>query len=122
VGTVFANNIVTGKIPPLIHLDEDQARIKYEGNIAHGAKTGVSSVKGFLLVNPKLVKDKLGLYRIGMDSPARGTAKAVYPKITHDMDGQKRPGQPDVGADQISTKPIIHKPLSRKDVGPVWKR
>lgn len=121
IRTVFANNIISGKSSPLIQLDEGGAQIKYEGNIAHGAKTGVSSAKGFLLVNPKLVKDKSGLYRIGMDSPARGTAKGVYPKITRDMDGQERRGKKDVGADQVSSGPITQSPLSMKDVGPAWK-
>ena len=121
IKTVLANNIILGTSAPLIQLDEGGAQIKYEGNIAHGAKTGVSSAKGFLLVNPKLVKDKSGLYRIGMDSPARGTAKGVYPKITRDMDGQERRGKKDVGADQVSSGPITQSPLSMKDVGPAWK-
>jgi hypothetical protein len=121
-GTVFANNIIRGKKSPLIQLDEDQARIKYEGNIVYGVKTEVSSRGGLLVVDPKLMKDQSGIYRPQRDSPAKGAAKGSYPKITHDMDGQKRSGKNDVGADQISTKPIIHKPLSKKDVGPVWKR
>jgi poly(beta-D-mannuronate) lyase len=121
-GTVFANNIIRGKKSPLIQLDEDQARIKYEGNIVYGVKTEVSSRGGLLVVDPKLMKDQSGIYRPQRDSPAKGAAKGSYPKITHDMDGQKRSSQSDVGADQISAKPIIHKPLSRKDVGPVWKR
>ena len=122
VGTVFANNIISGKKSPLIQLDEVQAQIKYEGNIVYGVKTGVSSGEGFQVVDPKLTKDKSGIYRPQKDSPTKGAAKGSYPKITHDMDGQKRLGRPDVGADQVSTKPIIHKPLSKKDVGPVWKR
>jgi len=122
VGTVFANNIISGKKSPLIQLDEGGARIKYEGNIVYGVKTGVSSREGLQVVDPKLTKDKTGIYRPQKDSPAKGTATGVYPEITHDVDGQKRPGQNDVGADQISTKPILNKPLSRKDVGPVWRR
>ena len=122
VGTVFANNIISGKKSPLIQLDEVQAQIKYEGNIVYGVKTGVSSGEGFQVVDPKLTKDKSGIYRPQKDSPTKGAVKGSYPKITHDMDGQKRLGRPDVGADQVSTKPIIHKPLSKKDVGPVWKR
>ena len=122
VGTVFANNIVTGKNSPLIQLDEAQARIKYEGNIVYGVKVGVSSGKGLQVVDPKLMKDKTGIYRPQKDSPVKGAATGGYPKITHNVDGQKRSGQSDVGADQISTKPILNKPLSRKDVGPVWSR
>ncbi len=122
VGAVFANNIISGEISPLIQLDETQAQIKYEGNIVYGVKTGVSSRGGLRVVDPKLIKDKSGIYRPQKNSPAKGAAKGSYPKITRDMDGQKRSGQPDVGADQVSTKPIIHKPLSKRDVGPVWKR
>ena len=122
VGTVFANNIIRGKKSPLIQLDEDQARIKYEGNIVYGVKTGISLREGIQVVDPKLMKDQSGIYRPQKDSSAMGAAKGKYLKITHDMDGQKRSAQSDVGADQVSAKPIIHKPLSRKDVGPDWNR
>jgi len=122
VGTVFANNIISGKKTPLIQLDEDQTQIKYEGNIVYGVKTGTFSRGGLLVADPKLVKDRSGIYRPQKDSPAKSSAKGSYPKITHDMDGQKRLDRSDVGADQVSDKPIIHKPLSKEDVGPVWKR
>ena len=122
IQTIFANNIIQGKISPFLQLDEAQAQIKYEGNIVYGAKTGVSSMKGLFAVDPKLMRDKLGLYRPQKDSPAKGEAKGSYPKITHDLDGHKRLGQSDVGADQMSTDPITRRPLSMKDVGPAWKR
>ena len=79
-------------------------------------------MKGLLAVDPKLMKDKSGLYRPQKDSPAKGEAKGSYPKITHDVDGHKRLGQSDVGADQISTDPITRRPISMQDVGPAWKR
>ena len=110
------------RFSPFLQLDEAQAQIKYEGNIVYGAKTGVSSMKGLFAVDPKLMKDKLGIYRPQKDSPAKGEAKGSYPKITADMDGQQRQGQIDIGADQISSQPVKHWPLSIKDVGPTWKR
>ncbi len=121
-GTVFANNIISGKKSPLIQLDEAQARIKYEGNIVYGVKTGVSPTKGLLVVDPKLMKDKSGIYRPQKDSPVKGAAKGRYPKITRDMDGQKRLAKKDVGADQYSVEPIVLRPVSARDVGPAWKR
>ena len=122
VGTMFANNIISGKKSPLIQLDEAQAQIKYEGNIVYGVKTGVSSTKGLLVVDPKLMKDKSGIYRPQKDSPVKGAAKGRYPKITRDMDGQKRLAKKDVGADQYSVEPIVLRPVSARDVGPAWKR
>jgi hypothetical protein len=35
------------------------------------------------------------------------------------MDGQPRTGTPDVGADELSTAPIKHRPLTAADVGPM---
>jgi hypothetical protein len=39
-----------------------------------------------------------------------------------DMDGQERDVEPDIGADEFSLAPIVHKPLSARDVGPAWNK
>ena len=122
IRTVLANNIIKGKSSPLIQIDESGAKIKYEGNIFHGAKMGVLPSPGVHFADPKLSMDKAGLYRPQKDSPAKGQAKGSYPKVVRDMDGHKRQGPSDVGADQMSADPISRRPLSIKDVGPVWKR
>lgn len=38
-----------------------------------------------------------------------------------DIDGQARDGSPDVGADEVSRKPILNRPLTEADVGPFAK-
>ena len=38
-----------------------------------------------------------------------------------DIDGQARDGSPDVGADEVSRKPILNRPLTKADVGPFAK-
>jgi poly(beta-D-mannuronate) lyase len=35
-----------------------------------------------------------------------------------DVDGQKREGKPDLGADEYSTTPVLRGPLTQTDVGP----
>ena len=119
---VMANNIIWGKSAPLIQLEEEKAEIKYEGNIFFGSEIGVPASQGIRFTDPKLSKDKTGLYRPHTKSPVLGEAKGSYPKITYDMDGQKRPAKKDVGADQGSAEPTTKSPLSIKDVGPAWKR
>ena len=38
-----------------------------------------------------------------------------------DIDGQARDGSPDVGADEVSRKPILNRTLTKADVGPFAK-
>ena len=106
----------------MIQLDEKEAEIKYEGNILFGAKIGLPTSEGVRFIDPALRRDKMGLYRLRVDSVARAKAKGSYPKITRDMDGQKRPRKKDIGADQFSSEPIALKPLTTNEVGPAWKR
>ena len=42
--------------------------------------------------------------------------------VREDIDGQARTGKLDVGCDQRSDRPITHRPLTPRDVGPSWRR
>ncbi len=71
-------------------------------------------------VDPMLQKDSNGIYRPSVNSPVIGAAQGNYSMIDIDMDGQPRTaGAYDVGADQVSDDPVVLKPLTRADVGPV---
>ncbi|WP_181010980.1 hypothetical protein [Streptomyces sp. SM13] len=45
------------------------------------------------------------------------TASGSYSFLADDMDGQSRSGTADVGADELSTGTVVHKPLNSADVG-----
>jgi poly(beta-D-mannuronate) lyase len=73
---------------------------------------------GYRSVNPRLVLDPAGIYRLSAGSPAIGAALGTYPQVVCDMDGQARSGAKDVGADQYAASGTTHKPLTVSDVGP----
>lgn len=101
-GTVYENNIVFGmngrEIPDL------------------GRTFGDGQVQ---VIDPRLTQSKDGLWRLQADSPAVDRASRIpglaYP---NDMDQQPRDETPDIGADEYTKAPILHHPLTRKDVGP----
>ena len=53
-------------------------------------------------------------------SGVRGAAQGRFREIKTDIDGQPRKGRLDVGCDQISQAPILNRPLTAADVGPLW--
>ena len=73
--------------------------------------------QGYTTVDPKLTKDRTGTYHLQKGSPAVDKAKGSYPAITVDIDGQKRKGILDVGADEVTGERIANRLLSAADVG-----
>jgi hypothetical protein len=70
-------------------------------------------------MDPALVTDAGGLYRLGGASPAIDTAAGSYPQVTRDMDLQARTGTKDVGADEFAAAAgPLRSPLTTVDVGP----
>lgn len=43
-------------------------------------------------------------------------------QVAEDIDGQKRVGRYDVGADEASDDPILHRPVTASDTGPQWRK
>lgn len=90
----------------------------YEGNIVFGGpiagKTTSVKVADVVLT----VSD--GLYRPAAQSPDLDAS--VESGVFIDMDGQSRRNPPDVGADEISSDPVLTRPLTARDVGPVWRQ
>jgi len=110
---VVADNIVKGTSGTLVTLPSGST-VKYEGNITSGGTAGIPSRN----VDPKLVKDAAGLYRLASGSPAINTGAGSYPYAAKDFDLQTRTGTFDVGADEYFASGTTRVPLAKADVGP----
>ena len=117
---IFANNIIQGGNKAM-SIDGPLKDPRWEGNIIFGTEGGAGDIpaEGFMEMDPKLVKDDCGVYRLGEGSPAIGKGVGAYELVKVDMDGQPRPaGKLDVGADQFSKDAPLNRPLTAQDVGP----
>ncbi len=92
----WLGNVVSSESPLGVELPEDQLRV----------------------VKMSLTKDA-GLQRPGQDSPVVDAAAGEFGQIKLDMDGQQRVGKYDVGADEVSSAPVVNRPLTPADVGPM---
>jgi hypothetical protein len=110
---VVADNIVKGTSGTLVTLPSGST-VKYEGNITSGGTAGIPS----RTVDPKLVKDAAGLYRLTSASPAIDAGVGSYPFAAKDFDLQARTGTFDVGADEYFASGATRVPLTKADVGP----
>jgi poly(beta-D-mannuronate) lyase len=120
---VVANNIVTGTPPDRVVLfsvvPED---LVCEGNLAWNGAADGAAPKGFTRADPKLTLDPAGFSRLSPGSPAIGAAIGDLPFIKDDIEGQPRAvDRKDVGCDQLSTAPVVRRPLTPNDVGPSWQ-
>ncbi|MEP4079412.1 chondroitinase-B domain-containing protein [Haloferula sp.] len=119
----IANNICESSDGPLIKYRRKPINMKYEGNIFHGAKLGITQPTGIQIVDPLLSSDSDKLMRPAPDSPAIDSAKGSYPDITTDMDGHARPSSSkDIGADEFAPTTPTVTPLNREKAGPLWMR
>jgi hypothetical protein len=110
---VVADNIVRGTSGTLVTLPSGST-VKYEGNITFGGSAGIPSRS----VDPKLVKDAAGLYRLSPGSPAIDAGVGSYPFAAKDFDLQARSDAYDVGADEYFASGATRVPLTKADVGP----
>ena len=110
---VVADNIVKGTSGTLVTLPSGST-VKYEGNITFGGTAGIPARN----VDPKLVKDAAGLFRLTSGSPAIDTGVGSYPYAAKDFDLQARSGTFDVGADEYFASGTTRVPLTKADVGP----
>ncbi|HEV8484995.1 MAG TPA: polysaccharide lyase 6 family protein [Blastocatellia bacterium] len=116
---VFANNIIQSDSGTILSLGGPVTNPTYEGNIVFGsAPNGDLPASGARRINPQLVRDSSGVFRLQSTSPAINTSVGSYPAVTIDMDGQARSGAKDVGADEFSTAAITVRPLTTANVGP----
>jgi Chondroitinase B len=116
---VFSNNIIQSDSGSILTLSGPAPNARFEGNIVFGsAPNDDMPASGARRINPLLVRDPLGVFRLQSTSPAINSSVGSYPEVTIDMDGHARSGTKDVGADEFSTAPAIRRPLTTADVGP----
>ena len=126
----FLNNLIVSGEGRMVAVDGG-SDLTWQGNLVYalpptqGAKEAVPGLKadGIKVADPGLVKAD-GLMRLpSSGSPAQDSAAALAEfKLVDDIDGQPREGKPDVGCDEVSSKPIVRRPLEPKDVGPTWMK
>ena len=117
---IVANNIIQGG-NKAVSIAGPLKDPRWEGNIIFKTEGGRGDIpaEGFTEVDPKLVKDERGVYRLAEGSPAVGKGVGAYELVKVDMDGQPRPAEKrDVGADQLSKEAPLNRPLTPQDVGP----
>jgi poly(beta-D-mannuronate) lyase len=121
VDLVFANNIIESESGAILNLNGGPlVNPEYEGNIVWGAAAnGDLPEGGFRRVNPQLIRDAAsGIFRLSLKSPAINAAIGSYGEVVFDIDGAKRAGRKDVGADEFSDAAFINRPLTTEGVGP----
>lgn len=122
-----ANNVLSvGRRGTLFKGSEGEG-FRWMGNLTAVAtgEAGADGAEhpGVRRVDIKLENATDGLRRPAADSPARGGAEgdlADVPSVRTDIDGQPRGPRADVGCDQASAEPAVHRPLTAADVGPAW--
>jgi poly(beta-D-mannuronate) lyase len=118
----IANNLISSTLDPLFRGDEGSGWT-WEGNIAFGQSLGPKAGdSGITVVDPQLVQDAQGIWRLDSSSPAIDSSSGNYSGATGsvDVDGQSRVGIFDIGADEFSAAPILRAPLIVGDVGHFW--
>lgn len=68
------------------------------------------------LLDPKMQLSGM-IFRPASSSPVIDAAVGSYPQVAEDMDGQRRVGLKDVGADEVTHSPVTNRPLSASEVG-----
>ena len=116
----LANNVVVGSTGRLFAEHKATDGLTLAGNIAlpQGSATlGITARSSQIrVVDPQLVRTG-GLWRL-RQGPAVDAAVGTSSFVVDDMDGQPRDQHPDVGADEVSTAPVLRHPLDPADVGP----
>jgi hypothetical protein len=113
----FANNIIQGG-GPAASLSGPYTSPVWSSNIIYNTNgAGSMPSSGYRSVNPLLARDATGTFHLQPGSPAINTATGTYSAVTVDMDGQTRVSPLDVGADEVSTAPVIAQMLTPSMVG-----
>lgn len=124
INCTIANNAVYTWNNPVFFTGDTEGlpqNFSYLQNMVMGSQLGIPDTSaGIIWQDPLFDFTSEGLARPLAGSPLIGQAAVLDYDVTTDMDGQARGVSRDIGADQLSTDPIIYRPLTRDDVGPNW--
>lgn len=124
LGSTFitiANNIIRGGGPAASIVGPFSNPV-WQGNIIFStAGAGDMPQGGYIITDPKLMRDATETFHLQKGSPAVDAAKGDCSKVTVDMDGQPRTGKTDAGADEYSKAPVIARILNPSNVGAAVK-
>ncbi|NEA32480.1 polysaccharide lyase 6 family protein [Streptomyces sp. SID13031] len=96
-----------------------QEGISWSGNLQWGAAADGNAPAGtFTRADPKLAAGADGIRRLTAGSPAINGASRSYRDVGTDLDGDRRTGRVDVGADEYSRREPCLRPLTATEVGP----
>jgi poly(beta-D-mannuronate) lyase len=120
----IANNVFLLRQHATLLKGKEGDGFKWLGNVAWAGSNlvAITPRDGIRVLDPKLGLASDGLWRPAGDSPLRGAAAGDFSSIKTDIDGQERKSRFDPGCDQISTGPIINRPLTPANVGTSWLR
>ena len=115
--TTYANNIIQGG-GSAASIAGPYTGAVWSNNIVYQTSGAGSMPSGsYTSVNPLLARDATGTFHLQAGSPAINAATGTYSTVTTDMDGQSRSGTKDIGADEVSTAPVIAQILTAAMVG-----
>lgn len=110
------SNIVDGGRGTAIDDDQLDDETTFSSNLVSAESVGISD-PGVKAVDPQLVTDGAGIERPSDSSPAIDSAPEIDIDMT-DMDGQKRNGAPEIGADEVVSNVSPRGPIPICAVGP----
>lgn len=110
------NNLLVNSTGQLIDGEEGPGWV-WAGNLAYTSTAEARPRGGLKMVEPRVQRSEDGVWRPDPGSPAVNAATANN-FIKDDIDGQPRDALFDVGADEISSAPVLNKPLTANLVGP----
>ena len=117
---VIADNIVVADTNEIVKLYSEPIEFTWENNLFWAIENAILGAdldsNAYWSSDPLL--EKTIFYKQATNSPTIDQASNKYDFITYDIEGQKRNGMLDIGADEFSSDPIIFKPLTESEVGP----
>ncbi len=124
INCTIANNAVYAGTNTVFYTGDTEGlpqNFTYLKNIVMGSQLGIPDTStGIIWQDPLFDFPVAGLPRPQVGSPLIGQAALLTYEVSSDMDGHVRGTPKDIGADQVSTDPVIYGPLTSADVGPDW--
>lgn len=114
----IANNLIVGNSGSFARRIRAHSGFRWAGNMVSGsASIGEFPSSGYTRTSDPRFVTSGGVRHLASNSPARDKAAGSYPTVTDDMDGHKRSGAYDIGADEYSTGATSRGPLQAASVG-----